>query len=269
MGKPKVYSHGKIIEKSGEYKNNVLTILIIPLPTNMGTKHIKLIDKGIIAYGEALLLQQKIRESIKIHKQEKQSTTNDNVLILCEHTPVLTYGSSAKESELFIPREKLHTVGLDIFDIKRGGAITFHGIGQIVGYPVLDLENFRTDVRWYIKSVAEVIIRTLADYNIKGYYDSEFPGVWIHNQETDKKRKICAIGVHLSRWVSNHGFAFNVSNTMDYYQYFVPCGITQADREVTTLERELGKPVRFEDVKARVVTHFASVFSAEIPLSKA
>lgn len=222
------------------------------------------LDIEKISYENALKLQQSIRNDIIKRKQERQDTKANNVLILCEHSPVLTFGSSAKEHELLIPRNELHTVGLDIYDIRRGGAITFHGQGQIVGYPVLDLENFKTDVRWYIKNIAEVIIRTLTDYNILSYYDNEFPGVWIEDQSTNKKKKICAIGIHLSRWVSNHGFAFNVCNDMGFYNYFVPCGISQADREVTTLQNELEYQINFDEVKAKILDHFAAVFETEI-----
>lgn len=226
------------------------------------------LDKGIISYAEALKFQQSIRDNIINRKQQLQDTTADNVLILCEHHPVLTFGSTAKEEELFIPRNELHKVGLDSYDIRRGGAITFHGYGQIVGYPVLDLENFKTDVRWYIKSIVEVIIRTLADYHIESYYDNEFPGVWIKDQNTNKKKKICAVGVHLSRWVSNHGFAFNINNSTDFYNYFVPCGISEVDREVTTLQNELNRSVDIEEVKEKVLLHFAAVFETEILTEK-
>lgn len=193
------------------------------------------LDKGNFPYKEALVLQQSIRQDIVERKMQKIDTSKSNVLILCEHDPILTFGSSAKESDLLIPRDKLSDVGLSYTNIKRGGSITFHGTGQIVGYPVLDLENFKADVRWYVQSLAEVIIRTLKEYGIDGYYDVDFPGIWINDYTTGVKKKICAFGVHLSRWVTNHGFAFNINNSLDYYQYFVPCGINEPNRTVTTL----------------------------------
>ena len=222
------------------------------------------LNKGNITYDEALWFQQSLRDGILQKKQNEIATRDDNVLILCEHPPVLTFGSSAKAHELFIPREQLQCLGIDIRDIRRGGAITFHGPGQIVGYPVLDLEQFKTDVRWYIQSLSEVIIRTLSDYQITGYYDPEYPGVWILDQNTRQKKKICAIGVHLSRWVSNHGFAFNVCNSMDYYRYFVPCGITQTNRVITTLQNELNYPVDMEEVKERILRHFRDVLETTL-----
>lgn len=222
------------------------------------------IDKGLIAYERALELQQYIRKDIIERKQLGQDTSTENVLILCEHNPILTFGSSAKEEELFIPRESLADVGLDHIDIRRGGAITFHGEGQIVGYPVLDLENFKTDVRWYIQSIAEVIIKVLKNYGIESYYDHEFPGVWIMDETKRIKKKICAVGVHLSRWVTNHGFAFNVNNTLDHYKYFVPCGIDEEDRTVTTLQNELKRSVDIKELKEKIVWQFSEVFSPVI-----
>lgn len=222
------------------------------------------IDKGLIAYEKALGLQQDIRKHIIELKQAGEHTSSENVLILCEHNPILTFGSSAKENELFIPRGNLAAVGLEHIDIRRGGAITFHGDGQIVGYPVLDLENFKTDVRWYIKSIAEVIIEVLKGYGVESYYDREFPGVWIIDRTTGTKKKICAVGVHLSRWVTNHGFAFNANNSLDYYKYFVPCGIAQEDRTVTTLQNEIKKTVDIDELKEKIVLGFSEVFSTQI-----
>lgn len=222
------------------------------------------LNKGKVRYEDALICQQNIRKSIIDLKQLNADTSFENALILCEHQAILTFGSSAKESELFVPREKLHDVGLDYLDIKRGGAITFHGEGQIVGYPVLDLENFKTDIRWYIKSLAAVIIQTLNDYGIESYYDDEFPGVWIKDDLTGMKKKICAVGVHLSRWVTNHGFAFNINNSLEYYNYFVPCGIAEADRTVTTLQNELNMTIDIEEVKEKILLHFSMIFSTEL-----
>ena len=213
------------------------------------------LNQGKISYQEALISQQEIRKGIIELKHFKKDTSKNNVLILCEHQAVLTFGSLAKESELHISKEKLFDVGLDHIHIKRGGAITFHGEGQIVGYPILDLENFKTDIRWYIKSLAEVIIRTLKEYGIQSYYDEEFPGVWINDHLTGIKKKICAVGVHLSRWVTNHGFAFNINNSLEYYKYFVPCGIAEVDRTVTTLQNELNRIIEIEEVKEKILLY--------------
>ncbi|TJZ53684.1 lipoyl(octanoyl) transferase LipB [Sphingobacterium olei] len=222
------------------------------------------LNQGKIPYQEALIKQRDVRNRIIEHKHLKIDTSMDNVLILCEHQPILTFGSSAKESELLISKEKLSEVGLDHIDIKRGGAITFHGDGQIVGYPILDLENFKTDIRWYVRGLAEVIIRSLNDYGINSYYDEEFPGVWLKDDLSGMKKKICAVGVHLSRWVTNHGFAFNINNSLEYYKYFVPCGIAEADRTVTTLQNELNKTIDIEEVKEKILLYFSIVFNTEL-----
>lgn len=222
------------------------------------------IDKKILAHDIALDFQIEQREYIALLKKQNHDTSKSNILVLCEHNPVLTFGSSAKETELLIGREELQAVGLEISKIRRGGAITFHGPGQIVGYPILDLENFKTDIRWYIETLANVIIDTLSSYNIEGYYDKEFPGVWIYDKISGKRKKICAVGVHLSRWITNHGFAFNICNDMKYYQYFIPCAINEPDREVTSLSNELGIPVNVEEVKNILLQNFEKHFATEL-----
>jgi len=223
-----------------------------------------LIDQGVMSYEKALTCQQDIRKNIIDRKKSGLETLSNNVLILCEHEAILTFGSSAKKNELLIPRERLLEVGMNSIDVNRGGAITFHGEGQIVGYPILDLENFKTDIRWYIKNIAAVIIQTLKEYGIESYYDQEFPGVWIKDDLTGEKKKICAVGVHLSRWVTNHGFAFNINNSLEYYKYFVPCGIAEQDRTVTTLQNETNKEMNIEEVKEKLLLNFSSVFSTKL-----
>ncbi|MCF0065535.1 lipoyl(octanoyl) transferase LipB [Dyadobacter chenwenxiniae] len=222
------------------------------------------VDKKVIPHQTAVDFQIEERAKIILLKTQKFDTSESNLLILCEHYPILTCGSSAKESHLLIDRSELPNVGLEISTIKRGGAITFHGPGQIVGYPILDLENFKTDIRWYIETLANVIIDTLGNYNISGYYDHEFPGVWIYDEVTAKKKKICAVGVHLSRWVTNHGFALNVNNNMSFYQYFIPCSIDSPDRETTSLSREIGFDVSITEVKKIIMKNFQKYFSTEL-----
>ncbi|RDC54688.1 lipoyl(octanoyl) transferase [Pedobacter chinensis] len=224
----------------------------------------KYIDLKLIPHHLALNFQIEQRENIALLKKENLDTSQSNVLVLCEHNPILTFGSSAKESELFIAKDKLKSVGLDISYIRRGGAITFHGPGQIVGYPILDLENFKTDIRWYTETMAKVIIDTLKNYDVEGYYDKEFPGVWINDKLSGKKKKICAVGVHLSRWITNHGFAFNISNDMKYYQYFIPCAINEPDRAVTTLSKELGREINIDEVKNIILQNFEHHFLTEL-----
>lgn len=230
----------------------------------MNRRITRYVDLGMIAYGEALQLQQQIRQRLIEKKQRQEDTTGAHLLILCQHPPVLTFGSSADDRELLVSKQQWQSMGVELFTVRRGGAITFHGPGQIVGYPVLDLEHFSTDVRWYIRNLAEVIIRTLADYGLNACYDGTYPGVWLDDPSTGGRNKIAAIGVHLSRWVSNHGFAFNVSNSTDYYRYFIPCGIDQAGRGITTLERELGYKVSLAEVQQKILQHFTTVFDTSL-----
>ncbi len=225
-------------------------------------------DFGHIQYEEALNFQHLWRNNLIDARVSGQA--GKNLLALCEHQPVITWGSQAKESELKTSREQLHELGISIVPVRRGGAITFHGPGQITGYPLFDLEYFKTDIRWYIQRIADGIIKTLAQFGINGYYDQDYPGVWIADQD-GSKRKICAMGVHLSRWVSIHGFALNVSTDMSLYDNFVPCAIDAADRTVTSMEQELGTSVDINSVKRTLVKCIAHSFEAvleELPIQE-
>jgi lipoyl(octanoyl) transferase len=148
--------------------------------------------------------------------------------------------------------------GIEFFRTNRGGDITFHGPQQIVGYPILDLEKFYTDIGRYLRNIEEVILLTLGDYGIKGDRSPGETGVWIDPGVKGKERKICAIGVRTSRWITMHGFAFNVNTNLDYFNYIIPCGIS--NKQVTSLEKELGRKVDFEEAKERVKKNFEKVF---------
>lgn len=185
-------------------------------------------------------------------------------LLLVEHPPVFTLGKSGSMDNLLLSETELVARGIQFFPINRGGDITFHGPGQIVGYPILDLECFFTDIHRYVRNIEEVIIRTLADYEVVGYRIKDYTGVWVGGEAGAKQRKICAIGVHLSRWVTLHGWAFNVNTALEYFDYIVPCGIVDADKTVTSLAVELGHPVDMEEIKGRIKYHFAAVFACEI-----
>jgi len=185
-------------------------------------------------------------------------------LLLVEHPPVFTLGKSGSMDHLLLSETELTARGIQFFPINRGGDITFHGPGQIVGYPILDLECFFTDVHRYVRNIEEVIIRTLADYAVQGYRIKEYTGVWVGGEDSAQQRKICAIGVHLSRWVTLHGWAFNVNTALEYFDYIVPCGITDADKTVTSLAVELGHPVEMNEVKSRIKDHFAAVFDCQV-----
>ena len=189
-------------------------------------------------------------------------------LLFVEHPPVFTLGKSGSMDNLLLSEAELHERGIQFFPINRGGDITFLGPGQIVGYPLLDLECFFTDVHKYVRNIEEVIIRTLAEYGIEAFRIKDYTGVWVnktlYRPSSAVNRKICAIGVHLSRWVTLHGWAFNINTSLEYFNYIVPCGISDADKSVTTLAEELGHPVDLQDVKRKLKRHFAEVFECEV-----
>ena len=183
-------------------------------------------------------------------------------LLFVEHPPVYTLGKSGHMENVLIGDEKMQERGVQFFRSNRGGDITFHGPGQLVGYPILDLEKFYTDIGRYLRNLEEVGIRVLADYGIRGDRSPGETGVWIGPDDKGKARKICAIGVRCSRWVTMHGFAFNVTTDLSYFGDIIPCGI--AGKEATSLEKELGFPVALEEVKVRWKRRFEEVFGAEL-----
>ena len=181
-----------------------------------------------------------------------------NFLLFCEHPHVYTIGKSGKSSNLLIDEEQLKDKGADIYRTNRGGDITYHGPGQIVGYPILDLEDFGLGIKDYIFTLEQSIIDTLADYNIAATRLEGATGVWLDIDKPQKTRKICAIGVRASRHVTMHGFAFNVNTNLDYFGYINPCGFT--DKGVTSLQKELGKEMDMEEVKEKLRAHIARNF---------
>ena len=183
-------------------------------------------------------------------------------LLFVEHPPVYTLGKSGHMQNVLIGDEQMQAKGVQFFRSNRGGDITFHGPGQLVGYPILDLEKFYTDIGRYLRNLEEVSIRVLADYGISGDRSPGETGVWIGPDDKGKARKICAIGVRCSRWVTMHGFALNVTTDLSYFGDIIPCGI--ADKQVTSLEKELGYSVSLEEVKAKWKHHFEAVFNAEL-----
>jgi lipoyl(octanoyl) transferase len=183
-------------------------------------------------------------------------------LLFVEHPPVYTLGKSGKMKHILISSEEQAQKGIQFFHTNRGGDITFHGPGQLVGYPIFDLEKFYTDIGRYLRSLEEVVILTLADYDIAAGRSAGETGVWIDADVKGKERKICAMGVRCSRWVTMHGFAFNVNTDLSYFDYIVPCGIQ--NKGVTSLQRELGREMDMEEVKEKVKGYFGEVFGVEI-----
>ncbi len=185
-----------------------------------------------------------------------------NHLLFVEHPPVYTLGKNGKESHVLISEQDRIRKGIEYYHINRGGDITFHGPEQLVGYPILDLEKFKTDLGWYLRTLEEVIICTLAEYGIKGERSIGETGVWIDAHEKGKERKICAMGIRCSRWITMHGFAFNINTDLNYFTHIIPCGIEK--KAVTSLELELGKKIPMEEVKYLVKKNFEKLFNCAL-----
>ncbi|MCW3112095.1 MAG: lipoyl(octanoyl) transferase LipB [Segetibacter sp.] len=195
-------------------------------------------------------------------KELSEQKTTTNHLFFVEHNPVYTLGKSGDISHILISEDDRQKKGIEFFKINRGGDITFHGPGQIVGYPILDLEKFKTDLGWYLRNLEEVIIRTLAEYDLKGGRSKGETGVWLDPEVKGSERKICAMGIRCSRWITMHGFAFNVNTDLDYFNYIIPCGIQ--NKQVTSLQKELGHVVPMDEVKQKVRSNFEKVFEVEM-----
>ena len=192
----------------------------------------------------------------------EDSLSTQHHLLFVEHPPVYTLGKSGNAGNVLLSEENLKARGIEYFHTNRGGDITFHGPQQIVGYPILDLEKFYTDIGKYLRNMEEMIILTLAEYGIKGERSTGETGVWIDPSVRGKERKICAIGVRSSRWVTMHGFALNVNTDLNYFNFIIPCGIQ--NKQVTSIEKELGERVDFEDAKRRVKSNFEKVFDVKL-----
>ncbi len=200
------------------------------------------------------------REPIVDRELHSQLTTHHSLLFV-EHPPVYTLGKSGEVKNILISEEERIEKGIEYYPTNRGGDITFHGPQQIVGYPILDLEKFETDIGKYLRKLEEVIILTMADYGLKGERSKGETGVWLDPDVKGKERKICAMGVRCSRWVTMHGFAFNVNTDLNYFNYIIPCGIE--NKAVTSLEKEVGAPVDFEEAKENVKRNFEKVFDVQ------
>lgn len=230
-------------------------------------KQVKLINKGLIDYKECWDFQTKlfddiIQKKISIRKGDSEDEITDNYFIFCEHPHVYTLGKTGEKNNLLLSDELLKAKGATYYHINRGGDITYHGPGQIVGYPILDLDNFFTDINKYLRLLEEAIILTLKDYKVESGRVEGLTGVWIDGDDPIKARKICALGVKLSRWVTMHGFALNVNTNLDYFSNIVPCGIT--DKAVTSLEKELGAPQDIEEVQSKILNHLQELFDFEV-----
>jgi lipoyl(octanoyl) transferase len=214
---------------------------------------------GRIGYREALDLQEQAARALK--DAQLQGSKADECLLLLEHPPVITLGRNAVEADVLAGTERLAALGVTVEKTNRGGQVTYHGPGQLVGYPILDLNPDRRDVGRYLRDLEEALIRTLATYGIVAGRSQGATGVWVGDA------KIAAIGVHLSRWVTTHGFALNVTTDLDAFSLIVPCGLRT--RGVTSMQRLLGRPIDLEEVARRFVPEFAAIFGRDVTLDGA
>jgi lipoyl(octanoyl) transferase len=233
------------------------------------SKQIVFEDLGLMDYKtcweyQENLFQKTIDAKIKNRQQTDSSKTEltKNYLIFVEHPHVYTLGKSGDEKNLLISNEQLLEKKATYYKINRGGDITYHGPGQLVGYPILDLDHFFTDIHKYLRLLEETIILTLAEYNITAGRSLGETGVWLDADDKNKARKICAMGVRCSRWVTMHGWAFNVNTDLNYFNNIIPCGIN--DKAVTSLDKELGHPVNMTELKEKVKKHFCNLFEASL-----
>lgn len=215
-------------------------------------------DLGNISYKEAWNYQEELFSELLDAKRNELISTN--YLLFCEHPPVFTLGKSGSEVNLLINKQALAQNGIEYFKTNRGGDITYHGPGQMVGYPILDLEQFGMGVKQYIFALEEVIIQTLSECEIVSERLEGSTGVWL-NTNGARPRKICAIGVKASRYVTMHGFAFNINTNLNHYQFINPCGIT--DKAVTSLEKELGRTVNLEEIQSKLKKYFTAIFKMQ------
>ena len=213
----------------------------------MAERELLTVPLGRMPYAEALELQRSIA------RDRISGAISQDVLLLMEHPPVVTLGRSSKEKHLVASPEFLQTHGVELFEVERGGDVTFHGPGQLVGYPIIDLKRHRQDLHWYLRKIEEALINTLADYGIPGERNTSYTGVWTRG------KKIASIGVHARDWVTWHGFALNVTTDLSFFDLIVPCGITGVD--MTSIARELGsEEISAQDVRDRVSAKFAEAF---------
>src|SRR6266404_189024 len=221
------------------------------------------VDLGLIGYADAYALQKRIVAA-------RKAGAIEDVLLLCQHPHVITQGRNGKREHLLAGENVLRQKGVDFYETSRGGDITYHGPGQIVGYPILNLAAIRRDVVWYVRMLEEVMIRASADFGVNATREPGKTGIWVSIESSPRRsqrtqtgqhapEKLGAIGVHISRWVTSHGFAYNVSTDLRFFDLIVPCGI--ADRKATSLEKLLGRSVDCREVAASLTQHFAEVFS--------
>ena len=239
---------------------------------SVANKRTRYINLGLIDYKEAWDYQTDLFQKVLGVKSENRALPDDqqrateNFLVFCQHPHVYTLGKSGKEQNLLLKFDDLSAIGASYYQINRGGDITYHGPGQIVGYPIIDLENFFTDIHKYMRMLEEAVIKTLAEFSVNAGRIPGLTGVWIGHDEIQSARKICALGVKTSRWVTMHGFALNVNTDLNYFSHIVPCGID--DKEVTSLQKELGKAVDLRSVEEILKNKIVDLFGMDLDITK-
>jgi lipoyl(octanoyl) transferase len=214
-------------------------------------------------YQEQLLKEAvALKTEARTQNKEASEAATQHRFILVEHPPVFTLGKNGNRSNVLVSDEQLKVLGIEYYHINRGGDITYHGLQQVVGYPIVDLDKFKPDLGWYLRSLEEVIIQVLAEYGLKGERSAGETGVWLDPQDPFVARKICAMGIKCSRWITMHGFALNVNTDLSHFEFIVPCGIQ--GKTVTSLEKELGKKIDYEEVKQKIKFHFEAIFDCEL-----
>lgn len=241
-------------------------IILSVSPKSLGFPRITFEDLGLIDYKSAWDYQEKLfTETVnrKIHHRNhpEEDFIQKHYLLFCEHPHVYTLGKSGSMKNLLVNQDILNERHISFFKINRGGDITYHGPGQIVGYPILDLDFFFTDIGKYLRNLEEAVILTLNDYGLSAGRSKGETGVWLEPEKPSRARKICAIGVRCSRWVTMHGFAFNVNTNLDYFNLIIPCGIS--NKSVTSMKKELGREIPLAQVKEKLKYHFGNLFGAE------
>jgi lipoyl(octanoyl) transferase len=236
-------------------------------PAVAAGKKVILEDLGILDYKVCWDYQEELQQRIVQQKVANRDLSRDeqkptsNYLLLVEHPHVYTLGKSGDENHLLVSENFLKSIHATYYRINRGGDITYHGPGQLVVYPILDLENFYTDIHKYLRMLEETVISVLAEYGIEAGRSEKETGVWL-DAGNARARKICAIGVHCSRWVTKHGIGFNINTDLSYFNHIVPCGIV--GKAVTSLQKELGRPVNISEIKRKFISHFTRLFGCEI-----
>lgn len=231
----------------------------------MKNKRVEVLNWGLIDYKIAWDKQTQLFQSVIDQKVANRSLPNpsptNNYLVFCEHPPVYTLGKSGKIEHLLVNEKSLQNQNIQFFRNNRGGDITFHGPGQLMVYPILNLDNFFTDIHRFLRFLEECVIQTIAEYEIEGVRIEGATGVWLDAQKPTA-RKICAMGIRASRWVTMHGIALNVHTNLDYFKQIIPCGIS--DKAVTSLEQEIGHPINLKEIQQKFEQHFEHIFEAEL-----